>query len=75
MARYTGLKESVVLQFNLNIPYDFFWKELLRDQSFTVGRLDSRYRGIDRQDAGRARITMLNSLRGCILLHRPSTCI
>ncbi|UYQ91365.1 carboxypeptidase [Chitinophaga horti] len=52
VARYTGLSEKVVLQYNLNIPFDFFWKELLRDQSFTVGRLDSRYRGIDKQDAG-----------------------
>ena len=35
-------------------PPVFFWKELLRDKSFTVGRLDSRYRGIDKQDAGEA---------------------
>jgi carboxypeptidase C (cathepsin A) len=28
-----------------------FTKELLRDQSRTVGRLDSRYKGIDRVDA------------------------
>ena len=33
-------------------PTDFFWKDLLRDKGFTVGRLDSRYKGIDRQDAG-----------------------
>lgn len=52
MARYSGLSETVILQHNLDIPADFFWKELLRDQGFTVGRLDSRYRGIDRQDAG-----------------------
>ena len=37
---------------NLVISYNLFWKELLRDQGFTVGRLDSRYRGIDRQTAG-----------------------
>jgi carboxypeptidase C (cathepsin A) len=52
MARYSGLSETVILQHNLVIPPDFFWKELLRDKGFTVGRLDSRYKGIDRQDAG-----------------------
>ncbi len=52
MARYSGLPEKVILQNNLAIPTSLFWKELLRDQSFTVGRLDSRYKGIDRRDGG-----------------------
>ncbi len=52
MAHYSGLSATVILQHNLDVPTDFFWKELLRDKSFTVGRLDSRYRGIDKQDAG-----------------------
>ena len=52
MAMYSGLSKKVILQHNLDIPADFFWKELLRDKGFTVGRLDSRYKGIDRQDAG-----------------------
>lgn len=52
MARYTGLSEKFILQANLIIPSNFFWKELLRDKGFTVGRLDSRYRGLDMQDAG-----------------------
>jgi len=52
MAYYTGLNEKVILQHNLDVPTDFFWKELLRDKGYTVGRLDSRYKGIDRQDAG-----------------------
>lgn len=52
MARYSGLSETAILQHNLVIPADFFWKELLRDKGFTIGRLDSRYKGIDRQDAG-----------------------
>lgn len=51
-ARYAGLSEAVMLQHNLAVPTGFFWKELLRDQGMTVGRLDSRYRGLDRQDAG-----------------------
>ncbi len=52
MSRYSGLSEKAILQNNLQVSTDFFWKELLRDKGFTVGRLDSRYRGIDRQDAG-----------------------
>ena len=52
IARYSGIDEKVVLQRNLVIAPGFFWKELLRDQGFTVGRLDSRYRGIDRQEGG-----------------------
>jgi carboxypeptidase C (cathepsin A) len=52
MSRYSGIAETVILHRNLNIEPAFFWKELLRDKGFTVGRLDSRYKGIDRQDAG-----------------------
>jgi len=52
IARYSGLSEKVVLDNNLVISYNLFWKELLRDQGYTVGRLDSRYRGIDKQTAG-----------------------
>ena len=52
LSRYTGLSEKAVLQCNLEIPTRFFWKELLRDKGFTVGRLDSRYKGIDREDIG-----------------------
>ena len=52
MSRYSGLSEKVILQYNLDIPDQFFWKELLRDEGYTVGRLDSRYKGIDRNDGG-----------------------
>lgn len=51
-ARYAGLDVGVVRQHNLAIPTSFFWKELMRDEGLTVGRLDSRYRGLDREDAG-----------------------
>ncbi len=51
-ARYAGLSEKFVLQSNLDISPNAFWKELLRDKGFTVGRLDSRYLGIDSKDAG-----------------------
>lgn len=52
IARYSGLKELVVQENNLDVSTNLFWKELLRDQGYTVGRLDSRYRGIDRQAGG-----------------------
>lgn len=52
VARYSGLPEKVILQNNLNVSTSQFWKELLRDSGYTVGRLDSRYLGIDRRDAG-----------------------
>ncbi len=51
-SRYSGLKEQSVAQHFLDVPTQFFWKDLLRDEGFTVGRLDSRYKGIDRLDAG-----------------------
>jgi len=52
MAKYTGLSEKAVLQNNLAVPANYFWKELLRDKGYTIGRLDSRYLGVDRDDAG-----------------------
>ncbi len=53
MAYYSGLSKKVILQNNLDVSTDYFWKELLREKGgYTVGRLDSRYRGIDRSDAG-----------------------
>ena len=52
MSRYSGLSEKALLQNNLDVPLQYFWKELLRDKGLTVGRLDSRYRGLDKQDAG-----------------------
>jgi carboxypeptidase C (cathepsin A) len=54
ISRYSGLSEKIILEHNLAVPTRFFWKELLRDKGFTVGRLDSRYLGIDRMQAGEA---------------------
>lgn len=51
-SRYSGLKEEVLLNHNLAVPTQYFWKELLRTEGFTVGRLDSRYKGIDKMAAG-----------------------
>ncbi len=53
MAEYTGLSKKVILQNNLDVPTRFFWKELRRERDgYTIGRLDSRYLGIDKTDAG-----------------------
>ncbi len=52
MSRFSGLSASSVIQHNFDVPTDFFWKELLREKGFTVGRLDSRYKGIDKENAG-----------------------
>ena len=52
-SRYSGLSENFILSHNLDVPNNSFWKELLREKNgFTVGRLDSRYRGIDKRLAG-----------------------
>lgn len=52
MARYSGLSEKTILQNNFDVNTSYFWKELLREKGFTIGRLDSRYLGIDGKDAG-----------------------
>jgi len=52
MSRYSGLSEKFILQNNLDVSANQFWKELLRDKGYTIGRLDSRYKGIDRKDGG-----------------------
>ncbi|MGY5851039.1 S10 family peptidase [Salegentibacter sp. F14] len=53
MAYYSGLSQNVILQNNLEVPIRYFWKELLREDSgYTVGRLDSRYLGLDAREAG-----------------------
>ncbi|HUT18095.1 MAG TPA: peptidase S10, partial [Anaerolineae bacterium] len=52
LARYTGLSESYLEQTDLRIDIFRFVKELLREQRRTVGRLDTRFTGIDRDAAG-----------------------
>jgi carboxypeptidase C (cathepsin A) len=51
LGRYTGLGERFVEANDLRVSIFRFVKELLRDRRKTVGRLDSRYLGTDR-DAG-----------------------
>jgi carboxypeptidase C (cathepsin A) len=53
IAYYSGIKKKVILQNNLELSPSYFWKELLRDKNgYTIGRLDSRYLGIDNQETG-----------------------
>jgi carboxypeptidase C (cathepsin A) len=52
VAHYSGLSIKEVHQSNLDISPSYFWKALLRDQKQTVGRLDSRYLGIDKKAVG-----------------------
>lgn len=52
MARYSGLSEEAISQNNLDVSTFYFWKELLRDEGKTLGRLDSRYLGIDAKQSG-----------------------
>ena len=52
MAYYSGISKESILQNNLDVATSFFWKELLRSEGKTIGRLDSRYKGLDKTDAG-----------------------
>ncbi len=47
LARFSGLSETELDASNLRIDIHRFCKALLRDERRTVGRLDSRYVGID----------------------------
>jgi len=47
VARYTGLDKRYVDNADLRIEIQRFCKELLRTEKRTVGRLDSRFQGID----------------------------
>ena len=47
LSRYTGLSQEYIERSNLRIPDFRFFKELLRSRARVVGRLDSRFLGID----------------------------
>jgi carboxypeptidase C (cathepsin A) len=47
LAAYTGLELDYVLGTNLRVNIGRFCKELLRDENRSVGRLDSRFKGIE----------------------------
>jgi carboxypeptidase C (cathepsin A) len=52
LSRFTGLSREYIEHTDLRIQIFRFAKELLRDQNLTVGRLDSRFKGADRDSAG-----------------------
>jgi carboxypeptidase C (cathepsin A) len=52
MARLTGLEPSYIEESNLRVSSFRWFKELMRDKRLTVGRLDSRFTGMDRDAAG-----------------------
>ncbi|HBS29144.1 MAG TPA: peptidase S10 [Phycisphaerales bacterium] len=52
LSEYTGLSAEYLKRANLRVSQPRFCKELLRDASRTVGRFDSRFTGIDIDDAG-----------------------
>ncbi len=52
LAGFIGISEDYLEKANLRVTPDRFYKELLRDRGTTIGRLDSRYLGIDYDNAG-----------------------
>ena len=53
MAGYTGIPKGEILNMNLDLTSGYFWKNLLRDrEGYTIGRLDSRYKGLDKYNEG-----------------------
>ncbi len=50
--RYSGLTDRDYTDNNLDVSNQYFWKKLLYDEGFILGRLDSRYRGIDKKNSG-----------------------
>jgi carboxypeptidase C (cathepsin A) len=52
LAELTGLSAEFIERSNLRISSDRFTKELRRNERITIGRLDSRYIGVDRDAAG-----------------------
>lgn len=53
MSRFSGVGVDFILDHNLDIPKSAYWKELLRtSEGKTIGRLDSRYKGLDKRNAG-----------------------
>lgn len=86
LSEFTGLSGSFIEQSNLRIEIQSFCKELLREEGRTVGRLDSRFQGIDpRQIAERPEFdpsmtairppytAMLNDYVGRVLGYKTDT--
>ncbi len=54
LAAYTGLSVDYITRYNLRIEILRFCKELLRDEARTIGRIDARFKGVDRFTDGEA---------------------
>jgi carboxypeptidase C (cathepsin A) len=52
MARFTGLSPKYIEESNLRVSPQRWFKELERDKRKTMGRLDSRFEGMDADAAG-----------------------
>ena len=52
LARFTGLSTDYIEKTNLRIQPQRWFKELLRDKRQTLGRIDSRFLGMDTDAAG-----------------------
>lgn len=52
LQQFTGMPDSMIRNANLRVTPDRFEKELMRGERRTVGRLDSRFIGIDHDAAG-----------------------
>ena len=52
LAHYSGLSSDYIQRTNLRVEIFRFCKELLRDRRRTVGRIDGRFLGMDRDAAG-----------------------
>ncbi len=72
LALYSGLSETFVLNCNLRVSDNRFFKELLRSRGQTIGRLDSRFVGYDKDNGGET-IEADPSFNG--LLQAYSSCI
>ncbi|MGB8601662.1 MAG: hypothetical protein WCD42_05640, partial [Rhizomicrobium sp.] len=52
LAAYTGLSKAFILKAKLRVELGRFRKELLRDEGKTLGRYDTRFTGVDTDEAG-----------------------
>lgn len=52
LARLTGLSTDYIERTNMRVEIERFTKELLRNERRTVGRIDGRFTGIDKDAAG-----------------------
>ncbi len=52
LSAYTGASKQYFINANLRVSNMRFMKELLRNEGFSIGRLDARYKGVDYDGIG-----------------------